>query len=149
MPKYQWTPCWKQTGHLNQEEFLETQATTECRFTLKRVYDMITTYSQMHRTDKYSQHSPIIWLVWLNGWVFVYKLSGCAFKSHCCQAIVSVISYCFPLIRSLILFHSSAYGFSVSLFLSVGKGQIFISISFFNEVFILLIRRYKGFTLLT
>ena len=24
-------------------------------------------YNQMHRTDKYSQHSSIIWPVWLNG----------------------------------------------------------------------------------
>ena len=29
--------------------------------------DMIRTYSQMHRTDKYSQHSSIIWPVWLSG----------------------------------------------------------------------------------
>ena len=34
--------------------------TIECRFTLKRARDMIITYSQMHRTDKYSQHSSII-----------------------------------------------------------------------------------------
>ena len=27
---------------------------------LKLVRDMIITYSQMHRTNKYSQHSPII-----------------------------------------------------------------------------------------
>ena len=39
----------------------------ECGFTLKRVRDMIRTYNQMHRTDKYSQHSSIIWPVWLNG----------------------------------------------------------------------------------
>ena len=32
----------------------------ECRFTLKRVRDMMKTYSQMHRTDKDSQHSSII-----------------------------------------------------------------------------------------
>ena len=31
----------------------------------------------MHRADKYSQHGPITWPGWLNGWVFVYKLSGC------------------------------------------------------------------------
>ena len=35
----------------------------------------------MHRTDKYSQHSSIALPVWLNGSVFVYKLSGCGFKS--------------------------------------------------------------------
>ena len=39
------------------------------------------TYSQMHRTDKYSQHSTIILPVWLNGRVFVYELSGCGFES--------------------------------------------------------------------
>ena len=37
----------------------------------------------MHRTDKYPQHNSIIWPVWLNGWVFVYELSGCGFKSTC------------------------------------------------------------------
>ena len=31
---------------------------------------------------KVSQHSSIIWSVWLNGWVFVYELSGCGFESH-------------------------------------------------------------------
>ena len=36
------------------------QATIECGFTLKRVRDMTRTYSQMHRTDKYSEHSSII-----------------------------------------------------------------------------------------
>ena len=39
----------------------------------------------MHPTDKYSQHGSIIWPVWLNGSVFVYELSGCGFKSHCCH----------------------------------------------------------------
>ena len=28
----------------------------------------------MHRTDKYSQYSSIIWPVLLNGWVLVYEL---------------------------------------------------------------------------
>ena len=41
-------------------------------------------YSQMHRTDKYSQHSSIIWSVWSNGWAFVYELIGCGFESCCC-----------------------------------------------------------------
>ena len=39
--------------------------------------------SQMHRTDKYSQQSSIIWPVWLNGWVSVYELSGCGSESSC------------------------------------------------------------------
>ena len=54
-------------------------------FTLNLVCDMIVTYSQMHHTDKYSQHSPIIWPIWLNAWVFNYKLSGCGFESCCCH----------------------------------------------------------------
>ena len=49
------------------KEFLDIQATIECGFTLKRVRDMTRTYSQMHRTDKYSEHSSIIWPVWPNG----------------------------------------------------------------------------------
>ena len=38
-----------------------------CGFTLKRVRDMIEAYSQVHRTDKYSEHSSVISPVWLNG----------------------------------------------------------------------------------
>ena len=44
---------------------------------------MIKTYSQMHLADKYSQHSSMIWSVWLNGWVFVYELRGCGLESNC------------------------------------------------------------------
>ena len=62
---------------------LTFRATIECEFTLKRVRDMIRTYSQMYRTNKYSQHSSIIWPVWLNGWVFVYELNRDGFESHC------------------------------------------------------------------
>ena len=58
---------------------------------LKCVCDMVTTYSQMHCTDKYSQHSSIILPVWVNGWVFVYKLSGSGFESHCCHSSLFVI----------------------------------------------------------
>ena len=47
------------------------QDTIERWFTLKRVRDMTRTCSQMHRTDKYSEHSSIFWAVWSNGWVFV------------------------------------------------------------------------------
>ena len=52
-------------------------------FILERVDNMIIKYSQMHSTDKHSQHSSIIWPVWLNGWVFVYELSGCGFEPRC------------------------------------------------------------------
>ena len=49
------------------KEFLNIHATIEYGFTLKHVRDMIIIYSQMHRTNKYSQRSSIIWPVWLNG----------------------------------------------------------------------------------
>ena len=50
----------------------------------------------MHRTDKYSQHSSVIWPVWLNSWVFVYELSGCGFESHCSHlnSLLAVIFLC-------------------------------------------------------
>ena len=48
-------------------EFLDIQATIECEYTLKRVRDMTRTYSQIHRTDKFSEYSSIIWPVWSNG----------------------------------------------------------------------------------
>ena len=60
------------------KDFLDIRATIECGFTLKRVRDMIRTYSEIHRTDKYSQHRSIIWL---NGLALVYELSGCGFES--------------------------------------------------------------------
>ena len=63
---------------LNVRELFAQSRRYICRFTLNLVHDMIA-YSQMHRTDKYSQHGLIIWPVWLNVWVFVYKLSGCGF----------------------------------------------------------------------
>ena len=50
-----------------------------------RKWCMIIPYSQMHRTDRYSHLSSISWPVWLNCWVFVYKLSSCGFESRCCH----------------------------------------------------------------
>ena len=79
LPECQGTPCSKQVRY----GFLDIQGTIECGFTLKRVRDIRRIYSQMYRKDKYSEHSSIIWPVSLNGWVFVYKLSGSAFESSC------------------------------------------------------------------
>ena len=59
----------------------------------KRVRDMTRTYSQMHRTDKYSQLSSVIWSVWPSGWVFVYELSGCEFESSCSHSIKFYVCY--------------------------------------------------------
>ena len=65
--------------------FLKKNISHIILFTLKRIRNMIITYSQMHHTDKYSQHNSIIWPVWINGWVFVYGLSVSGFESCCCQ----------------------------------------------------------------
>ena len=83
--------CWRSSavaatrtsdfGLASSKEFLDIEATIECGFPLKCVSDMTRTYSQMHRTDKYLEHSSIVWPVWLNGWVFDYELSGCGFES--------------------------------------------------------------------
>ena len=52
---------------VSSKEFLYIQATIECKFTLKHLNDIITTYSPIRNTDMYSQHSSIILPVWLNG----------------------------------------------------------------------------------
>ena len=79
---------------MSRNSLLEAGAkSVECGFTLKRVGDMTRTFSQMHRTDKYSQHSKLIWLVWLNGWVFVYELSGWRFVSSCCPKMLILKRY--------------------------------------------------------
>ena len=40
-------------------------------------------YGAFECTDKYSEHSSIIWPLWPNGWVFIYELSGSGFESSC------------------------------------------------------------------
>ena len=76
---------WKNNRAVSNKEFLDIQATVECRFTLKRIRDMVITYSQMYRTVKFSQHSSTMWPVYLNGWVFVYEPSGHEFESRYCH----------------------------------------------------------------
>ena len=87
---------WYDLPPASSKEFLDIQATIECGFTLKRVRDMIRRYSQMHRTDKYSEHSSIIWSIWPNGWVFFYKLSGSGFESSCSHLKLSPFGHSDP-----------------------------------------------------
>ena len=60
---------------------LETgRISAKCGCSQKRVREMIRRYRKKLPIDKYSQHRSIlwpVWTVWLNGWVFIYKLSGC------------------------------------------------------------------------
>ena len=49
------------------KEFLDIKANIECGFTLKGVRGMTRIYSQMHRTDKFSEHSSILCPVFPNG----------------------------------------------------------------------------------
>ena len=48
------------------------------------------------------------WPVWLNGWVFVYNLSGCGFESCCCHLKILNISLITRIIKNLDLY---AYSF--------------------------------------
>ena len=92
----------------NRHEFWnlsDCNGTIQCGFTMKRVRDMIRIYSPMYHTDKYSKHSSIIWPVWLNGWVFVYKLSGYGFES-CCSYLNYRICTCF---EQGVLWHSGNF----------------------------------------
>ena len=86
-----WTRTHNHLVHKETPNHLVKLDTINCGFTLKRVRDMIRKYSQMHWTD--SQHSSIIWPVWLNGRVFVYELSGCGFESSCCHLNVRLCGY--------------------------------------------------------
>ena len=61
----------------------------------------------MHRTDKNSQHSSIIWPVWLNGRVFIYELSGCGFEPHCCHS--DLYDFCQLQQKNHFLFLTSLY----------------------------------------
>ena len=63
-------------------EGIHTLYLPKCQGTLKCVRDMTRTYSQLHRADKYSQHSSINWSVW-SVWVFAYELSGFGFEFRC------------------------------------------------------------------
>ena len=67
---------------------LETGAISEVSVTTTGLEPTTTYFVNEYLTiqvsiDKYSQHSSIIWSVWLDGWVFVYELSGCGFESLC------------------------------------------------------------------
>ena len=48
------------------EQFRDIQANIECGFIHKCGRDMTRTYSDMHRTDKYSQLTSIIWSICRN-----------------------------------------------------------------------------------
>ena len=83
-------PCFRVNPHsifawMSRNSLLETGVISEVWVTAKGL-EPTTKCSQMYCTYKYSQHSSVIWLVWLNGWVFIYKLSGCGFES-CCSHI--------------------------------------------------------------
>ena len=76
----------------------------------------------MHRTDKYSQHSSIIWPVWLNGWVFVYELSGCGFESRCCRFIFHITYYLSMALYFLII--NTSYSRPSNLLCGIPQGSI-------------------------
>ena len=81
-------------GPASSKEFLDIQANDRVWIPSETLPDTIIRYSQMQGTDTYSQHSSIIWPVWLNGWEFVYELSGCGFQS-CCSHLNFRYGACF------------------------------------------------------
>ena len=50
-------------------------------------------YSQLRRTDKYSEHTSFIWSFWPNGWVFVYELKSSWFESRFCHLNFTLRAY--------------------------------------------------------
>ena len=80
--------------------YFDNLATIHCGFTKKCIPDMIRTYNQLHCTEC-SHHNSILWPVWLNGWVFVYKLSGCGFESCCGQSYTISGKTKDPILRKL------------------------------------------------
>ena len=64
------------------KEVIINQVSIECGFSLKHVRDTIRTHNKFYLTDKYSEHSSIIWPIWLNDGVLIYELSGCFFESR-------------------------------------------------------------------
>ena len=61
-------PSLKLLMPVSSKDFLDIQATIENRITLKHGFN-IKTYSQMHHTEKCSQHHSSIWPV---KWLSVY-----------------------------------------------------------------------------
>ena len=119
------------------KEFLDIHTTIKCGFTLKCVCDMTRTYSQMHCTDKYSEHSSIIWTVWPNGWVFVYELSGSEFESSCSHYNYHFANHLFVII---IIINYHQYYLLVILFLFTSCFTIFKA--FTNSFFAFLIIQF-------
>ena len=54
---------------------------------------MIRTYSQVHRTDRYSQYSSTYWPIRPNGLVLVYELRDSGLESSCSHLIFGYCIY--------------------------------------------------------
>ena len=85
---------------LSVKEVLGVQANIECGFTLKSLRDMIKIYSQMHHTDKHSQHSSIICPV------SAYKLGCSRLKSFWVNHLKLEYGACF---EQVVPWNSSKY----------------------------------------
>ena len=77
---------------------------------------------QIHHTDKISQHSSIVWQVWLNGWFFVYKVSSCGFQSHNKEDLVVK-----ELSHTIHIFDTNISGGSIICFLKKANDNLTIS----------------------
>ena len=113
---------------------------TRFRVNPHSIVDMTRSYSQIHHTDKYSQYSSIIWPVWLNGWVFVYELSGCGFESSCIHINnFSYMSEKLPILDVLFAVHNVNYSetffYHFAIFFSYA--QLAFAIYFLGDFYII------------
>ena len=65
------------------------------------------------------------WLVWLNGWVFVYKLSGCGFESCCCHLNLIQANYRVWIPSEIHTWHDNNIQSIISVFIFVYCGRTF------------------------
>ena len=83
---------------------------------------MARAYSQMRRTDMYSEHSSIIWPVCPNGCVLVYQLNRSGFESSS--------STIYTHLQPIIVFIEDVTGYKIG---ESGKRSISISHLFFVD----------------
>ena len=86
--KWLWVriPLHSDIAPVSSKEFLDIQATIECRFTLKRVRDMIRTYSWWSLTNGLNFQYVNINSKWLQ--------SGLKFNSMLCLSFLQIANFC-------------------------------------------------------
>ena len=95
------------------------------------ICDMIRTHSQMHHINKYQQYRSVIWVVWLNGWLFIDKLSSRGFESRCSH-LPSVCLSVFLFVSFSIFFRKDCFQNFLSFLCEVRVTWSHLKIDFYN-----------------